>query len=84
MCVCVRLGSAPPAFQSPSAADFPLNVIEMPSAMNNTFTFHFGAMVLHDHFPLAGICLNWKTPAFLEEDGVGRRGFFFVVVFLRI
>lgn len=51
MCVCVlahacvflpTFGSASPAFQSPSAADFPLNVIETLSAMNNTFTFQLG------------------------------------------
>ncbi len=45
-----------------SAADFPLNMIEMPLAMNNTFTLYCtSGKVLHDRFPLLEYVKNGKS-----------------------
>lgn len=77
MCLCSFQQHLHPSHLS--AADFPLNMIEMPLAMNNTFTLYCtSGKVLHDRFPLQEYVKNGrkKKPVFLQEAEAGEEASF--------
>lgn len=57
-----------------SAADFPLNMIEMPLAMNNTFTLYCtSGEVLHDRFPLLEYVKYGKSQRCFRKQKLGKQ-----------
>lgn len=74
MCVCLRSFQHHLHPSHLSAADFPLNMIEMPSAMNNTFTLYCtSGKVLHDRFPLLEHVKNGKIQCSFRKQKLGKQ-----------